>query len=508
MVNWLQLSASSLWIRFAFPEDLLVILDKLLNREFGADTTIEALEDVIDSVFSVLGSSTSIPAISLALNERLAPLSEFCLLETGSSAAVRSVFAQLLKRSLPLGYDGYLTENGTPLSRVLAEAEDRWARRLKPLAPRVQTETFLSTNTWNITHVDIITPLFYHSRAVRTSFASWLEQGMTDGLGADLLVPLLYGFLDSSPSGYVIETRTWDGYFSQLLDLVWKQDASSPKAIGSAALVFEFSKDRPHFVSILNKRLAKSSAENVSHGILALASKLWSLDREDSEVYVGAVIDHAMQWVVRRLSDGSEVSETDTGLFRELGRLCDVRVFHQPTDDYSDHLIRQAKNVKVYLAEPVITSGVKYHMQIQEVISLCTTLVRHCSLKVWEGCIDCMESRAEFLISQHHRISTCNRSCNIPNSSLSVTHLLCPPRAMQSYGYSESCFTSIHRTLANRAISSPFVQYMAGRSRYQTEPSSAYFTSLKFTGSYRALLFYPPGQVREILGRMMHSALC
>ena len=333
MISCLQLFTSSLWIRFAFPEDLLVILDKLLNREFDADASTGALTELIDSIFSVLGSSTSIPTISSALNERLAPLSEFSLSEMGASSAVRSVFAQLLKRSLPLGYDGYLTENDVPPFQALVEAEDRWTRRLKPLAPGIGIETLLSTNTWTTTHVDVITPLFYHSRMVRTAFTSWLERGITNGLAVDLLVPLLYGFLDSSPPGYVIETRIWDGHFSQLLDIVWKQHASSPKATRSTVLIFRFSKDRTHFISILSKRLAKSSAEHISHGILVLASKLWSLAREDSEVYVGAVIDHALQWVVRRLSDGSRISEGDTALFGELGRFYDVSVFHQLTVD-------------------------------------------------------------------------------------------------------------------------------------------------------------------------------
>jgi len=330
MISWLQLSASSLWIRFAFPEDLLVILDKLLDGEFSTGATAGAL---IGSIFSVLGSSTSTPTISSALNERLTSLSEFCLSEMGSSSAVRSVFAQLLKRSLPLGYDGYLAENDVPLPQALVEAEDRWSRRLKPLAPGIRIETFLSTNTWTTTHVDIITPLFYHSRMVRTAFTPWLERGMTNGLGVDLLIPLLYGFLDSSPPEYVTETRTWDGYFSQLLDIVWKRHASSPKAIGSVVLIFQFSKDRTHFISILKKRLEKSSVENISHGILALASKLWSLARVDSEVYARAVVDHAIQSVIRRLSDGSRASESDTALFGELGRFCEVRVFHQLTID-------------------------------------------------------------------------------------------------------------------------------------------------------------------------------
>lgn len=329
MISWLQLSVSSLWIRFAFPEDLFVILDKLLSGEISTDVTAGALVELIDSAFSVLGSSISIPTISSALNERLMPLSEFCLSEMGSSSAVRSVFAQLLERSLPLGYDGYLTENDIPLSQALVEAEDRWSRRLKPLAPGIRIETFLSTNTWTTTHVDIITPLFYHSRTVRTSFTSWLERGMANGIGVDLLVPLLYSFLDSSPPGYVIGTRTWEGYFSQLLDIVWKRHPSSPKAIGSVVLIFQFSKDRTHFVSILNKRLENSSVENLSHGILALASKLWSLARVDSEVYVGAAIDHATQWAIRRLCDGSRVSESDTALLGELGKFYEVRVFHQ-----------------------------------------------------------------------------------------------------------------------------------------------------------------------------------
>lgn len=320
MTNQLQLFASSLWIRFAFPEELLVILDKLLNGDINSGATTGALAELVDSVFSVLSSSTSIPTISSALNERLTSLSEFCLSETGSSVAVQSVLAQLLKRSLPLGYDGYLTENDAPLSQVLVEAEDRWTRRLKPLAPEIRIETFLSANTWTTTHVDIVTPLFYHSRAIRAAFASWLERGTTKGLGVDLLVPLLHGFLDSCPPEYVVESRVWDGYFSQLLDLVWKLHASSSKAIGSAALIFQFSKDRTHFASILSQRMAKTPVETVNHGILTLGSKLWSLAREDSECYVGAVNDHAMQWVVRRLSDGSKISENDTALLGELSR--------------------------------------------------------------------------------------------------------------------------------------------------------------------------------------------
>ena len=327
MTSRLQLLASSLWIRFAFPEDLLIILDKLLEGELNADATTGALAELVDSVFSVLGASTTIPRILSALNERLTLLSEFCLSKQGSSPVIQSVFAQLLKRLLPLGYDGHLTENSAPLSKVLAEAEDRWARRLKPLAPGIRIETFLRTKAWTTAHVDIITPLFYHSRSVRETFASWLERGMTNGLGADLLAPLLHGFLDSCPFEYVAESGTWDRYFSQLLDLVWKQHASPSKAVGSAALIFRFSRDRTHFASILSQRLAESPVETVSRGTLVLASKLWGLAREDSGGYVRAVIDHTMQWAVRRLSDGSRISESDTALLGELGRFCDVRVF-------------------------------------------------------------------------------------------------------------------------------------------------------------------------------------
>jgi len=333
MTNRFQLLASSLWIRFAYPEDLLIILDKLLNGEFNVDATTGALAELVNSVFSVLGSSASVPGILSALNERLTPLSEFCLSEAGSSAAVQTVFARLLKWLLPLGYDGYLTDHDALLSQMVMEAEDRWARRLNPLTPGIRIETLLSTSTWTKTHVDIITPLFYHSRLVRETFASWLERGMTNGLEVDLLVTLLHGFLDSCPPEYVVENRTWDGYFSQLIDLTWKRHPSSPRAVGSAALIFQFSRDRIHFSSILNRRLESSSIGAVSHGVFALASKLWSLAREDSEGYVGAVIDHATQWAVRHLSDGSRISESNTVLFGELGRCRDVRAFRQLTVD-------------------------------------------------------------------------------------------------------------------------------------------------------------------------------
>ena len=149
---------------------------------------------------------------------------------------------------------------------------------------------------------------------------------MTNELGVDLLVPLLHGFLDSCPPEYVIETRTWSGYFSQLLELVWTRHQSSSKAVGSVAFIFQFSEGRKHFASILSKRLEKSPVETVCYGVLVLASKLWSISREDSEGYVGEVIDHAMQWAVLRLSDGSKLSEGDTALLGELGRFRNLRV--------------------------------------------------------------------------------------------------------------------------------------------------------------------------------------
>jgi len=152
---------------------------------------------------------------------------------------------------------------------------------------------------------------------------------MTNEPGMDLLVPLLHGFLDSCPPEYVVESLTWDGYFSQLLDLVWQRHASPCKAVRSAALIVLHSNDRTHFTSILSERLAKSSVESVSYGTLTLASELWSLVREGSEGYVGAVIDHAMQWAVRRFSDGSRISESDTALLGELSKFWDVRTPHQ-----------------------------------------------------------------------------------------------------------------------------------------------------------------------------------
>lgn len=280
-------------------------------------------------MFAVLGSSTPIPTILSALNERLGPLSEFCLSETGTTAAVRSVFAELLKRSLPLGYDGYLGEDGVPLSQVLAEAEDRWSRRLEPLDPGIQIETFLSAKTWTTVHVDIVTPLLYTSRTVRTTFASWLGRGTANELGVDILVPLLHGFLDSCPSEYVVENRTWGRYFSQLLELLWRRYESPPKVIGSAASIFRLSKDKRYFISLLRKRLEKSPVDAACYGVLVLASQLWNISREDSEGYVEEVIDHAMQWAVLCLSEGSKLSEGETALLGELGRFHDLRVSSQ-----------------------------------------------------------------------------------------------------------------------------------------------------------------------------------
>ena len=308
-----------MWIRFAFPEDLLAILDKLFEGGFNA--TIVTQRELVDSVFSVLGSSVPTPAMMLALNDRLVPLSKFCLSEKVTSVAAQSVFAELLKRSLPLGYDGYLAKNDLSLSQVLAEAEDCWVRRLKSPAPGIRIETFLSMNTWTQIHVDIITPLLYRSRAVHTALASWLWRGMAKGLGVDLLLPLLHAFLDSCPSEYVVQSQTWDRFFSQFLDLIWKQHESCAEAIRSVILILQFSEDRPHFVTLLNKRLEKSQIESFSCGALTLASKLQRLFREDLCGYVGATIDHAMRWTVHRLSDGFKVPESDSILFGKLGRL-------------------------------------------------------------------------------------------------------------------------------------------------------------------------------------------
>ena len=52
---------------------------------------------------------------------------------------------------------------------------------------------------------------------------------------------------------------------------------------------------------------------------------------------------------------------------------------------YPGCLVRETKNVKVHLAEPVVASGIKHHLQNQVVTSLCTGLVRHCVLKVQGG---------------------------------------------------------------------------------------------------------------------------
>ena len=153
---------------------------------------------------------------------------------------------------------------------------------------------------------------------------------MTYGLGVDLLVPLLHGFLDSCPPEYVVENRTWGGYFSQLLELAWGGHESPSRVVESIVSIFQFSEDRKHFASILSKRLEKSPAETVRYGVLVLASMLWSVSREESRGYVGEVIDHSMQWAAHRLSDGSKLSEGDTALLGELGRSHDLLVSSQP----------------------------------------------------------------------------------------------------------------------------------------------------------------------------------
>jgi hypothetical protein len=136
----------------------------------------------------------------------------------------------------------------------------------------------------------------------------------------------------------MVENRTWGGYFSQLLDLVWKQHEGSSRVVESAVLIFQFSEDRTRLASILRKRLEKSPVETIGHGVLALAASLWGLSPEDSGGFVIAVIDFAMQWAVRRLTDSSRVSESDNMLCEELGLLSTLS-FVSPTDCRSTQVV-------------------------------------------------------------------------------------------------------------------------------------------------------------------------
>lgn len=157
---------------------------------------------------------------------------------------------------------------------------------------------------------------------------------MVDGLGVDLLVPLLHGFLDSCPPEYVVENRTWDGHFSRLLKLVCKRHESSSKVVESIASIFQFSEDRGHFASVLSKSLEKTPIESVCNIVLILASKLWNISRDDSEGYVGGVIDHAIRWAVLCLSGCSKLSEGDATLLGELGKFYNLHISSQTNCRY------------------------------------------------------------------------------------------------------------------------------------------------------------------------------
>lgn len=155
----------------------------------------------------------------------------------------------------------------------------------------------------------------------------------------------------------------------------------------------------------------------------------------------------------------------------------------------------------------MIASGIRCHLQIQEVLSLCTTLIQYCILKVGKS-NHRVRSRTDFLASRRHRTSIYNQSYNILSSSLSVAPLHPPTCAMLLFNCFESCFSFTHRTPVSPAISNPFAQYMVGRFRHQIERSSACFAYLKFTRSYRVPLFSPLGRIPGVLTPPMYWKRC
>ncbi|ESK84671.1 nucleolus protein [Moniliophthora roreri MCA 2997] len=348
------------WIQCVSVEDMFNLLESLL---LGSEPSTV----ILSSILNGLKRSKEMPGFEYQLSQHIQSLLKLEQILPGYD--ILEDFIELsLGARLPLLYRGYLAEGDEErtFKSLTDRAELQWKRRLLPPPLEVDMYAYLNRTSWSQSAVNII------CHSICSHSPSHYASEIRRWLGTDIQCALrdfatvAHAYLDccqcyNATQGMSDEEiQLWSRHFARLVKGACQMElASDTRAACSRCLAVLLSSGRDTFQDLFFKELQNVPLSTLSLELLRIEGL--------SHPQRDALVDHALQWVVRALSDNDNDDEIDPIHLRMIEELVQV--------------LNTVHTVKAHLVEPILTVVVQTRPLNSNSLKLVSALLRKVQIK-------------------------------------------------------------------------------------------------------------------------------
>ncbi|CCM00519.1 uncharacterized protein FIBRA_02553 [Fibroporia radiculosa] len=359
---------AGLWLKFMTQDDLLSLLDHLTHEVVTSqsDPPILLVDDLVKAIIPLSSSS---PRLLTSRRSGILALSS----SFPRSHPLQKVVAISCQGMLALCHDGlpmgHIHEG--KLFNVVAKAQDQWPPLAAAGPDTIDVHEFLATERWSHSTVDIVTGQLYMQSGARDVVMKWLHTQSPAECAPDHLARVIYCLLDAGSSAEEGDVEFFVPHFSRIIRAIALGKTSSYSIQGSASctecviiMLRQLPSIRPSLLSALHKESEVSGRRPLSPQILDLVGQLARLKIPSVTETIDSLVDAGLRWAAPELSGGSDLSEEQSEVLRQL-----------------TFLLPYASTVKSHLAEPVVTAIIDGHLSHYEVLCLLQKLFETTRMK-------------------------------------------------------------------------------------------------------------------------------
>jgi hypothetical protein len=307
--------------------DILRLADKFLQnlRSDGENTIVaDCNAGLFEDIFSPI-SKMEIHSMANWMNRHLG-----ILLSLQSSTPHNRILQELISACfsscLPVGINGLLLREKSSLHDNIEKARSRWVARGRPVSECISIVNLLNQkDTWNAGLSNGIASFLYRSTRAQSEFWTWLTRSQKQSeekakveIDDRLLLPL-YAFFDSysNPNDtFEVSDASVKLVFEALAKRLYCTRGNEEKAQALlirclANMLFRFPVLRDTFVKYLSKRLRRIPVELLHRESIILLSHCHRRHISSITSLADAVLEHALKWATRHLSDTAEKGALD-----------------------------------------------------------------------------------------------------------------------------------------------------------------------------------------------------
>ncbi|KAF8838207.1 hypothetical protein BDN67DRAFT_955439 [Paxillus ammoniavirescens] len=348
------------WIKFMDAEELLAIVDLIQTDVKQPPMICETLEDILAALKQTMAQNSTLSKLTTS---RLLALQ----VVLPGSVLLEDMLSAALVSQLPCGIDGQATfSDGQSLFTTLFNEQSAQTSELGSFPPNLILQ-FLEKETWTDSTAKIISVLLYANIASSQIYATWLNSKKWTQLSLHHLASTLVPFLDCvGIAGGDLSQVNDDVLYNLFNQLFPKESSPASNPFLHLECVYrilrlEHSK-RPRLLSALQECVRGIRLVDLQFETTYVACKVLGLP--GCETLATSIIDRALQWAVRYLSNHGTGSEDSQNAIVNL-----------------KNLARRQTKLKTHLVEPLLTIIIQDHLSENEVVELAVALVGSTPLK-------------------------------------------------------------------------------------------------------------------------------